>query len=197
MNNRFDMAKIALSDDMLYARIDVRARNTSMEDFNYAIEQLARVADEIYPEIKPLIGSLQAPIKPPSLPVAVDPILVPPLTSAGGGVGAGDGSGAGSERFKLTPANPAVDSRPVVLSRTPPRYTEEARRNKTQGRVNMRVLVGTDGSVKQARIIGNGLPDGLNEQAVLAAYQIKFKPAMKDGNPVAFWVSLYMEFNLR
>lgn len=60
----------------------------------------------------------------------------------------------------------------------------------------MRVLVGADGLVKAARIL-DGLPDGLNDEAFKVVYQMKFKPAMKDGNPVDYWIPIYMDFNLK
>jgi len=90
-----------------------------------------------------------------------------------------------------------VDEKPVPLNSPRPNYTEEARRNKIQGVVRVRVLVGADGSVKQATLLGGGLPDGLNEEAIRAAYQIRFKAAMKDGQSVAFWHSVSVEFYLR
>jgi protein TonB len=105
----------------------------------------------------------------------------------GGGPRLGGGSGA--------PAT-AVDSRPILLNSPQPRFTEEARKNKIQGVVLVRVLVGSDGAVKKVTIT-RGLPDGLDEQAIQAAYQMRFKPAMKSGQPVAFWVPAQIEFNLR
>jgi TonB family protein len=84
----------------------------------------------------------------------------------------------------------------VALGVPHPRYTEEARRNRVEGVVIMRVLVGADGSVKQVKIT-HGLPDGLDEQAVQATYEMRFKPAMKDGKPVEFWLSMSIEFNLK
>jgi len=42
-----------------------------------------------------------------------------------------------------------------------------------------------------------GLPDGLTEQAIAAARQAKFKPAMKDGKPVPYWMVIQMDFNIR
>jgi outer membrane biosynthesis protein TonB len=42
-----------------------------------------------------------------------------------------------------------------------------------------------------------GLPDGLEEEAIRAAYQLRFRPAMKGGQPVAFWTPVDIEFNLR
>ncbi|HJQ25984.1 MAG TPA: TonB family protein [Blastocatellia bacterium] len=130
-------------------------------------------------------------------------------TGSGGGVGSGDGTGAGpGHGYNMGGGNPSlgggdrnavatvVDQKPVPLNSPQPRYTEEARKNKIQGVVIARVLVGADGAVKQARIV-RGLPDGLDEQAIQAAYQLRFRPAMKAGQPIAFWVPVQIEFNLR
>jgi len=89
-----------------------------------------------------------------------------------------------------------VDTKPVPLSRPTPRYTESARANGIQGSVLVRVLVGEDGNVKSVRVV-RGLPDGLTEEAITAARQTKFKPAMRDGKPVPFWVGLEINFNIR
>ena len=95
---------------------------------------------------------------------------------------------------KRAPATAVDEANPFKQAR--PNYTEEARKNKITGVVLARLLVGADGSVKQVRI-ARGLPDGLNEEAIRAAYQIRFKPAMKGGQPVAFWQMVEIEFNLR
>ncbi len=119
----------------------------------------------------------------------------------GRGVGPGEGWNTGGGRPGLgggTGGGPAtsVDSKPIALNRPQPRYTEEARKNKIQGNVRARVLIGADGQVKQVKIL-SGLPDGLDEQAIQAAYQLRFKPAMKNGQPVAYWQPVEIEFNLR
>jgi TonB family protein len=130
-----------------------------------------------------------------------------PLKS-GGGLGSGDGTGVGPGRGynrNTSSASPPgsrtgavatnVDQKPEPLNSPRPNYTEEARKNGIQGIVVVRVLVGSDGAVKRV-YIERGLPDGLNEEAIRAAYQIRFKPAMKDGRPVVFWHSLQIEFHL-
>ena len=53
-----------------------------------------------------------------------------------------------------------------------------------------------DGDVRRVKVV-SGLPDGLTEQAIEAARQAKFKPAMVDGKPVLYWVLLEMEFKIR
>jgi len=129
----------------------------------------------------------------------------PLVNPSGGGIGPGlpslgpgfgDGRLTPGDRGGSTPSAPSVDTRPLLLRSATPRYTEEARKNNVQGQVILRVLVGEDGEVKQVRIV-RGLPDGLSEQAIAAARQSKFKPAMKDGKPVAYWMALSIDFNLR
>jgi protein TonB len=64
------------------------------------------------------------------------------------------------------------------------------------GTVVTRALVGSDGSVKRVQV-RNALPDGLTEQAIRAAYELKFEPARKNGEPVAYWQTVEIEFNLK
>lgn len=129
-----------------------------------------------------------------------------------GGMGIGDGPGVGQGHDGNTggdektigvgrPHNavrqPAVDERPILLNQPRPFYTEEARRNKVQGVVRVRILIDASGAVKEV-VVTRGLPDGLSEQAIRAAYQMRFKPAMKNGQPVSYWLSnVEVEFNLR
>ena len=98
-----------------------------------------------------------------------------------------------------TPANVAaasVDVRPIPLNNPRPSYTNAARDNKTEGTIRTRALVGADGQVKDVRIV-RGLPDGLNEEAIKCVMKIRFKPAMKDGNPVDYWIALDVLFDLK
>jgi TonB family protein len=126
----------------------------------------------------------------------------------GGGMGPGDGRGVGpGSGYNMGGGDPrlgggsgapatSVDQQPVLLNNPQPRYTEEARKNKIQGTVLVRVLIGSDGAVKRVVVV-RPLPDGLDEQAIQAAYQLRFKPAMKSGQPVSFWKPVAIEFNLR
>ena len=117
------------------------------------------------------------------------------------GVGVGRGEGP---QFHVGPATdngdspsttPAVVSRPVRLTSPEPRYTEEARANQVSGTVLLRVHVDADGNVNSVRVV-SGLPYGLTERAIDVARGTKFKPAMKDGKPVAVWIGLEINFNL-
>jgi TonB family protein len=88
----------------------------------------------------------------------------------------------------------SVDSKPTALNSPFPRYTDEARNHGIEGQITARILVGPDGLVKQVRIV-RGLPYGLNDQAIRAAYEFRFKPAMKGGQPVGYWMTITVEFS--
>ncbi|MFL6275648.1 MAG: energy transducer TonB [Blastocatellia bacterium] len=94
------------------------------------------------------------------------------------------------------PPNSDVDTKPRPLNSPQPRYTEEARKHKVLGAAGLQLEVGADGSVMDVRV-SNALPDGLTEEAIRAARQIKFSPAMKKGQPVACWIKTMVEFYLK
>ena len=88
-----------------------------------------------------------------------------------------------------------VDVKAEITARPEPGYTREARRVGVQGNVVLKVLTLPDGKLDRIRVVRR-VPYGLTENAILAACQIKFKPALKAGQPVAQWVTLQYGFRL-
>ena len=88
-----------------------------------------------------------------------------------------------------------VDVKAEITAKPLPGYTREARRAAVQGVVVLKVLLSGDGKLDRVRVVRR-LPYGLTENAIRAACEIKFKPAMKGGQPVAQWVSLQYAFRL-
>ena len=88
-----------------------------------------------------------------------------------------------------------VDVKAEINERPQPRYTREARRVGVQGIVALKILLLPDGKIDRVRVVRR-LPYGLTENAILAACEIKFKPAMKAGQPVAQWVTVQYGFRL-
>ena len=125
---------------------------------------------------------------------------------SGGGRGFGPGNGwnccgpgnpsVGGDSHSFASEQQRVDQGPVALNRPRPNYTEQARKEKIQGIVLARALVGADGVVRQV-VIRRSLPAGLDAEAIQAVNQMRFRPAMRNGQPVATWISLEVEFNLR
>jgi len=57
MNHSMDSVKLALSDDMLYVRLDTHLRILDGQELKYILDQLSGVTDEVYPQIKPFLNA--------------------------------------------------------------------------------------------------------------------------------------------
>jgi TonB family protein len=88
-----------------------------------------------------------------------------------------------------------VDTKAEITARPEPGYTREARRAGVQGIVTLKLLLLPDGEIDRLKVV-RGLPYGLTENAIRAACKVKFKPALKAGNPVAQWVTMQYGFQL-
>ncbi|MFZ3212909.1 MAG: energy transducer TonB [Terriglobales bacterium] len=82
-----------------------------------------------------------------------------------------------------------------ILAKPKPKYTEEGRKLKIEGEVRLQVLFTATGEVRVIRVL-QGLGHGLDEQAVRAAEQIKFKPAQRQGQAVDSNATLHIIFQL-
>jgi protein TonB len=71
-------------------------------------------------------------------------------------------------------------------------YPDIARQAGVEGTVVVQALVGTDGHVRDTRIV-RSIP-ALNGAALEAVKQWRFKPAATGGKPVAAWVSVPISF---
>ena len=85
---------------------------------------------------------------------------------------------------------------PVQITFKPkPDYTEEGRKQKINGEVSLEVLFASNGQIHVIRVV-QGLGYGLDEQAVKAAEQIKFKPALHEGQPIDSRAQVHIIFEL-
>jgi TonB family protein len=87
-------------------------------------------------------------------------------------------------------------TRPLILSREKAQYTQEAKDNKVEGTVVLRVVFGADSQIKKIEVV-RGLPHGLTEKAIEAAKKIRFEPAMKDDQPVSVPGKIEYSFRLK
>lgn len=143
-------------------------------------------------------------------------------TGKGTGIGEGDGPGfgpgrdgniggdeksIGSGKEGGSPRNnpgdgpdrvyksPEVSTRPRVIAKPEPQYTEQARRDQVTGTVVLRVVFSSRGQVMNIQAIQK-LGGGLTEKAIAAARQIRFVPATRNGQPVSMYMQLEYNFNL-
>ncbi|HJN43358.1 MAG: energy transducer TonB [Vicinamibacterales bacterium] len=120
---------------------------------------------------------------------------------AGGGIGPGQGDGLGPGRGGGTGGGAyqvgnGVSS-PQLIRRVLPAYTPTATRARIEGEVVLDAVVLADGTVANITV-SKSLDQvfGLDEEAIKAASQFRFRPGMRLGEPVAVFVRLEIFFNL-
>ncbi len=120
-------------------------------------------------------------------------------TGYGGGIGPGSGNGygpgsGGNTGGGLYHIGGAV-SAPVLVHSVDPEFSDEARRAKFQGVCLISIIVDAQGNPLNPRVV-RPLGMGLDEKAIAAIRQFRFRPAMKDGK-TAVPVALTVEINFR
>ncbi len=135
------------------------------------------------------------------------------VTSAGFGNGVATGSGGGRAGGTVKHAG-FGDAEPVkqvahraeppksdtvapvqILSKPTPSYTAEARAAHVEGEVLLEVVFTASGQLRVLRVL-RGLGHGLDESAIRAAQQIRYKPARRAGSPVDSVATLHIVFQL-
>jgi len=82
-----------------------------------------------------------------------------------------------------------------ILNKPRPRYSDEARRLQIEGEVLIEMLFGASGRTRVLRVI-RGLGHGLDENAIAAAGDIRFRPALRGGAPVDYAAVVHIVFQL-
>jgi TonB family protein len=96
---------------------------------------------------------------------------------------------------KRTQAGGPADTPIVILDKPRPEYTAEGRSLRIEGDVVLDIVFLANGSIQMNRVV-SGLGHGLDEAAVRAAQQIKFKPAKRENELVDFPARVRIEFRL-
>ncbi len=110
--------------------------------------------------------------------------------------GFGDADVAAPPTVQSHPAEAAAKLTPAeILSKPVPIYTEEARAKHIEGEVLLEVVLEASGRLRVLKVV-RGLGHGLDDAAVRAAEQIRFKPALKDGQPSDSTAVLHIVFQL-
>jgi protein TonB len=120
-------------------------------------------------------------------------------TGYGGGMGSGTGNGygpgyGGNTGGGLYRVGGGV-SEPKLIYSIDPEFSDEARRAKYQGIVVVSIIVDAQGYPQNPRVV-RALGMGLDEKAIEAIKQYRFRPAMKDGK-TAVPVMVNVEVNFR
>jgi TonB family protein len=146
------------------------------------------------------------------LPGAIAPSAPTESLGAGTGGGAGTGSGTGVGPGQGSGLGPGFGggtgggayrpgagiTLPTVLKEVKPAYTADAMRAKVQGSVWLECIVMPDGSVGEVKVTRSLDPIfGLDQEAIKAAKMWRFKPGMRQGEPVPVIITIELTFTLR
>lgn len=121
-------------------------------------------------------------------------------TGQHGGDGPGDGLGIGPGRGRgfggnvYTPGTGGV-TQPVPIFTPDAEFSDEARRQKYQGVCEISVIIDAQGNPQNPRVVQR-LGMGLDEKALEAVLRYRFRPAKKDGKPVAARMTVVVNFRL-
>lgn len=85
---------------------------------------------------------------------------------------------------------------PVILERVLPEYTAGATRGGIQGDVYIEAVITVDGQVIEPRLLHGLADDELNQRALVAVQQWRFKPGLKDGRPVPVLATFEVNFRI-
>ncbi len=129
-------------------------------------------------------------------------------TSTGPGFGDGPGSGPGTGHGDSPEVGPGPGAetapihlsfgmtKPEIIHQVQPRYSEQARRAGVQGTAIVEAVIDEQGNVTNVRLI-RGLPMALDQAAMQAVQQWKFKPARLNGRPVKVYYTLTVNFTIQ
>ncbi|WP_213803309.1 energy transducer TonB [Granulicella sp. dw_53] len=136
----------------------------------------------------------------PQIGVANSPIVGMSMGNGSGtGLGSGNGSGLGPGSGGNTGGGPrrigGGVSAPQVIHEVEPEFSEEARKAKVAGNVLVNLWVDTNGNPSHVRVI-RGVGMGLDEKAIEAVRQYKFRPAMENGKPVLVELNIEVNFQI-
>ena len=111
-------------------------------------------------------------------------------SGTGSGIGPGSGGNIGGGPMHIGGSVRA----PILTYQVDPEFSEEARKAKFSGNVEVYLWVDENGNPSHVRVV-RGVGMGLDEKAVEAVRQYKFKPAMSNGKPVK--VDMYVDVNFQ
>ena len=112
-------------------------------------------------------------------------------SGSGGGVGPGSGGGYGGGTMRVG----GGVSAPVLICSVEPEFSDEARRAKYQGICMVSLIVDKNGNPQNIQVV-QPLGMGLDQKAVEAVRQYKFRPAYYHGRAVPVLINVEVNFRI-
>lgn len=135
-------------------------------------------------------GTVAAPNPGPT--AQAEPSHGAPLADSGERGGSSGDSGLGA----TTPGSGGKTQQPYALSAPVPPYPPLARREGTEGKVKLKVLISEEGRVNGVSLFRSSGSPLLDQAALETLEKWRFSPAMENGRRVAAWVVVPVVFSL-
>ncbi|MGP8260120.1 MAG: energy transducer TonB [Acidobacteriaceae bacterium] len=116
-------------------------------------------------------------------------------TGMGNGTGSGIGSGSGGGYGGGAKQIGGGVIGPKIIYQPEPEFSEEARKAKFMGVVLVGLIVDQTGKPQNVHVI-RGVGMGLDEKAMEAVRQYRFKPGTENGKPVATFLNVEVNFEI-
>jgi len=175
--------------------------STPATDEQETVQQLAIPVATLAAATESLPGALEAPPGPPTLSQG-------PGREGGAGAGTGPGEGPGQGPGLgpgrdggigdgvYRPGNGVTQ--PIEIRKGTPQYTADAMRARIQGSIIVECVVQTNGVCTNIHVTRSFDPAfGLDQEAIKAAGQWRFRPGTRRGEPVPVVVTMEIAFALR
>jgi protein TonB len=125
----------------------------------------------------------------------VQPSTVPDSVTGTGSPAAPGGRGDGETDLPVAAGGGVVRPEVIESSRVMPVYPEEAQQAGLEGLVVLKVVIDERGRVGEIEVL-RGVGHGLDEAAVAAVRQWRFRPATRDGKPIKVVHVIPFDFRL-
>jgi protein TonB len=171
------------------------------------IKKLKPIAVQVPEAVK----AEEPPPPPPDQPAqstllaALAPESFSSMQDLGGGVGFGNGGngpaiggggGFGGDAGTLVGQKTSVDRPPRAVLKSAPEFPQEARTRGVSGFVELKILVGLNGTIESVQV-ERSEPAGFFDQAAMQAVkQWRFEPGISKGQAVAAWTTQRIKFEL-
>jgi protein TonB len=155
-------------------------------------------------EPPPPIEAEKPPEAPPEPQLTETPQQIPLSADLEVAVGSGGALAGFGEPQALTTAAAMQDEafdvadlekRPEAISQVPPTYPQELRKAKIEGVVTVVFVLDEDGRVEDPRVENSSRPE-FEQPALEAIRKWRFRPGMKDGQPVRTYIRIPMRFRV-
>lgn len=86
-------------------------------------------------------------------------------------------------------------SPPVAIRQVPPKYPRRERWHRVSGDCTLKIIIDSEGTPESIKVV-KSLDPGLDQSAIEAVKQWRYKPALKDGVPVPSEMTFIVKFQL-